>query len=70
MLGWIHRSNMDSLFTEKKLRPGNLLRTGAPDEYAGDLPHRTSAQEGKRPSVCQVEKLQQCVQFVDTTSRP
>ena len=37
---------------------------------AGNLPYRTSAQEGKRLSVCQVERLQQCIQFVDTTSRP
>ena len=28
------------------------------------------AQEGKRPSACQVERIQQCVQFVDTISRP
>ena len=36
---------------------------------AGNLPYRTSAQEGKRLSVFQVERLQQCIQFVDTTSQ-
>ena len=29
----------------------------------GILPNRTSAQAGKRPSVCRVERLQQCIQF-------
>ena len=43
--------------------------TRASVECAGNLPHRASGQEGKRPSACQVERLQQCVQFVDTTSR-
>ena len=42
---------------------------GDADECEGNLQNRTSGQEGKRPSVCQVERLQQCFQFVDTTSR-
>ena len=36
---------------------------------ARNLPKRASAQEGKRPSVCQVERLHQCIQLVDTTGR-
>ena len=39
-------------------------------QCAGNLPYRAGAQEGKRLSACQVERLQQYVQFVDTTSRP
>ena len=31
------------------------------DECARNLPNRTSAQEGKRPSVCQVERLQRSI---------
>ena len=49
--------------------PGNLLRAGDADKCAGNLAYRTIAQEGKRPSVGQVGRLQQCIQFVDTTSR-
>ena len=49
---------------------GNLLRTRASVECAGNLPYRASAQEWKRPSACQVDRLQQRVQLVDTTSRP
>ena len=30
---------------------------------------QTGAQAEKRPSVRQVERLEQCIQFVDTTSR-
>ena len=31
--------------------------------------YRTRAQARKRPRVCQLERLHQCIQFVDTTSR-
>ena len=48
----------------------NLLRARVSVECAGNLPYRVSAHEGKRPSACQVERLQQLVQCVDITSRP
>ena len=38
-------------------------------ECTGNVPHRTSTQEGEKSTVCEMKNLQQRVQIMDTTNR-
>ena len=55
-------------WTEEVFTITTVKATKPPTYTIEDTPGEPSSQEGKRPNVCQVERLQQCIQFVATTS--